>query len=276
MSIFEQKTEWIDRVIDSSVSAGAQTQSKLTGKIGAQLADFFDHPGLQTTLLIRDREQTLQMAGITHTQLQSWKGIGVVLGSVLGLIIALATSTSVVSWTIIFVPLLGLAGFIGPEIIVKDLQSQQKTQIQYDFPRFLDILHLYTASAAYQSMPAAMYLVATHLEGSLARQLRGMLRIYRFVDLHVFLDEFEKQFPIPLAQDLCATIRVADQYGGSISQKVAILSDEAHKQQLRSARKAGQRASAALMIPLMVFHFPVAVIIFLAPTALALREMFGW
>jgi tight adherence protein C len=114
------------------------------------------------------------------------------------------------------------------------------------------------------------------MNGALSRQLREITIIYRFVDVNEFLDHFEKRFQTPLAKDLVSTLRLADEYGGNISEKIGILAEEAHKERMQNARQKGQKASAMLMVPLMLFHFPVAVIIFLAPTAIALKQVFGW
>lgn len=271
-------THWIDRFSKTNDASIGYTKlrdrvSHLIDSIGSHWfgSDLFSY-----TLYPGITSNDLNSAGIGTKQFQAYKGLGICIGSVAGFGAAISTTEHLLSWTIIFIPIFAMIGFLLPEIIVLDRKKAQQQSVYLEFPRFLDLLHLYTASAAYHSLPAAMYQVASHMNGSFAKQLDQMLRVYRFVDLHVFLDEFEKQFPIPLARDLCTTLRVADQYGGSISEKIALLSDEAHKQQLRNAKKKGQRASATLLVPLMIFHFPVAIIIFLAPTALALRDMFGW
>lgn len=228
------------------------------------------------SLFIKNHTRVLEFIAMEPLTYRTMKALSMMIGAVLGIITYAFITTSLLSPLLLVIPVLALIGFFVPEMYVADREQQIKYEIHTDFPRFLDLLHLYTSSAAFEHLGSAMYEVANSMEGTLAKQLRKSMSVYRFVDLHTFLDRFEETFSTPLARDLVATLRLAEEYGGSLSDKIGTLADEAHKERMQNAKKAGQKASAALLVPLMLFHFPVAIIIFIAPTVLALKEVFGW
>lgn len=279
MRRIQTRTYWIDRLFTSKDRLTLVREAvvqRVRQWFQTSLARQFTAPVFGVSLIVRERELTLSKIGMSRSQYQFWKGSGMVAGLILGLFTYMLTTKTVLSPMILLVPTLGLFGFILAELYVNDKLQQIDYEIHTDFPKFLDLLHLYTASAAYENIGGAMYSVASNMEGTLARQLRELTAVYRFVDLHTFLEKMDERFSTPLAKDLVATLRLADTYGGSISTKIGTLADEAHKDRFQNAKKAGQRASATLLVPLMLFHFPVAIIIFIAPTALALKDVFGW
>ncbi|MCX7996421.1 MAG: type II secretion system F family protein [Patescibacteria group bacterium] len=270
---------WIDRLTVSQdpvyilVRSSVGSLQQHLRKVGNRL---FASPVFIRSVLSADTRKSLETAGIAEIQYRYWKGVCTVAGAVLGFIVYLLSVDTVFSPMMLLVPAFAAGAFILPDFYLADREQEIEYQIHTDFPRFLDLLHLYTASAAYENIGNAMHAVASSMNGPLGERLRDMTRLYRFVDVATFLDEMERRFAIPLARDLVSTLRLAETYGGSISTKIGALAEESHKERMQKARKAGQTASAALMVPLMIFHFPVAITIFLAPTALALKEAFGW
>lgn len=279
MRRIQTRTYWIDRLFtnkDRLTLVREAVVQHVRQWIRTYLMQQFTAPVFGLSLLMRDRDLTLSKTGISAVEYRFWKGSGLITGLLLGLVTYILTTNTVLSPMVLLIPALGLFGFILIELYLNDRVHQIDYEIHTDFPKFLDLLHLYTASAAFENIGSAMYSVASNMEGALARQLRELTAVYRFVDLHTFLEKMDERFSTPLAKDLVATLRLADMYGGSISTKIGTLAEEAHKDRFQNAKKAGQRASATLLVPLMLFHFPVAIIIFIAPTALALKDVFGW
>lgn len=273
------KTFWIDRVLVSDNPArliAIRLRLVLAAIAGRYVDLFFRHPLLVWSPIVKNVSASLALINMSERSYRIAKGTATLAGVFLGALIYLLSISTLLSPILLLIPLFAAAGFLLTDLVVADRLAAVEYEMHGDFPRFLDLLHLYTSSAAYENIGSAMYSVASSMRGALAKQLLELTRMYRFVDTSRFLDEMEHRFAIPLAKDLVATLRLAEVYGGSISQKIGVLAEESHKDRLQKARKAGQRASATLMIPLMIFHFPVAIIIFLAPTALALKEAFGW
>lgn len=270
---------WIDRFFgnnDAVAYAKSRIFSMLQNSWILFTGKLFTSGIWERSLFIRKHRDVLAFIEMDPLTYRTIKGLSAATGLLLGCIAYSFVTTSILSPFLLIVPILTIIGFFAPEMYVVDREQQIRYEIHTDFPRFLDLLHLYTASAAFEHLGSAMYEVANSMEGTLAVQLQKSMSVYRFVDLNSFLNRFEERFKTPLAKDLVSTLRLAEEYGGSLSDKIGTLAHEAHKERMQNAKKAGQNASAALLIPLMLFHFPVAIIIFIAPTVLALREVFGW
>ncbi|MFW5703829.1 MAG: type II secretion system F family protein [Patescibacteria group bacterium] len=279
MSSWLPKTYWIDRLFttkDPVEYYREQIANQVRHWLRSRVYPTFYHPIFRRSLFIKQVTPKLEFVGLSEEVYQFWKGFLTIIGLLTGLFAYMVTAEAILSPLMLFAPVIAIVGFMIPDFYVLDREQQIRYEIHTDFPRFLDLLYLYTASSAFEHIGGAMYAVSENMTGTLAKQLRSAMSVYRFVDLHTFLDRFASRFDTPLAQDLVSTLRLADTYGGSISEKIGTLASEAHKERTQNAKKAGQRASAALMVPLMLFHFPVAIIIFVAPTALALGELFGW
>lgn len=279
MSIFITKTYWVNRLFTNKDQFSYwkdESWQTVTELFHRTIYSWFDHPLFSTTLLIKNSEEKLAIAGINNKMFAVWKGILLVIGALNGIGIYALTTKAIISPLLFVVILFALLGFLLPELYLIDRLQQIEFEIHNDFPRFLDLLYIYTSTAAFEHIGNAMFAISEHMSGVLSKQLRDITIIYRFVDVNSFLDRFENRFRTPLARDLVSTLRLADAYGGNISEKIGILAEEAHKERMQNARQKGQQASAMLLVPLMLFHFPVAVIIFLAPTALALKQVFGW
>lgn len=279
MRQLKKKTYWIDRLFAQEEQRDVPA-TKFIEEIKEQIVDmlsrYFHHDIFEKSFIVTDLDRKLSLIGWDARKLAIWRGMLTLAGIVLGVFFYIATAKIILSPLIFIIPVMVLGAYILPDLYIMDKEQQVELAIHNDFPRFLDLLHLYTSSAAFENMGSAIFYVANNMKGTLAEQLRELTALYRFVDRTTFLQEMELRFSTPLAKDLVATITLTEQYGGNISTKIGILADEAHKERLQNAKKAGQKSAATLLVPLMLFHFPVAVIIFLAPTAIALKEVFGW
>ncbi len=278
MSLTTQ-TYWIDRLFYSNSKQGLAWEIALIRSktaVAKKLKEIYNHPVFEKSLFLRNISDKLKLTGLRLEQYKIFKGTGASIGLIMGTFIYLLSISNPLSLLMLLIPLLTLMGFSLVDWYVLDKEQEISYRIHHEFPRFMDLLHLYTASAAYENIGSAMYAIANTMHGALAKQLQELTAVQRFVDTDKFLDEFSTRIKTPLAKDLVSTLRLTEVYGGNISEKIGLLAEEAHKSRMQNAKKQGQRSSAALLIPLMLFHFPVAIIIFLAPTALALQKVFGW
>ena len=279
MRLFKTKTYWINRLFTNKDQFSYwkdETSGYIHSIFNRTIFSWFDHSFFKMSIFLKNPQIKLEITGTSSKTFSFWKGLLLVIGLVNGLLVFALTAKTLLSPLVLLIPVFALIGFILPELYIMDRLQQIEYEVHNDFPRFLDLLFIYTSTAAFEHIGNAMYAISEHMTGVLSKQLKDITIIYRFVDVNAFLDRFEQRFQTPLAKDLVSTLRLSDMYGGNISEKIGILAEEAHKERMQSARQKGQKASAMLLVPLMLFHFPVAVIIFIAPTALALKQVFGW
>jgi len=279
MSFASSQTYWIDRLLYSNSKQGMVREIAITRAktdLAKRLKSIYKNPLFEKSFIIRELQDKLKLVGMPLEEYKIWKGAGATIGFIFGLFIYALSINNPLSPILVMIPGLTLLGFSLVDWYITDKEQEISYKIHHEFPRFMDLLHLYTASAAYESIGAAMHAIASTMHGALAKQLQDLTAVQRFVDTDKFLNEFSNRIKTPFAKDLVSTLRLTEVYGGNISEKIGLLAEEAHKTRMQNAKRQGQRSSAALMVPLMLFHFPVALIIFLAPTALALTKVFGW
>lgn len=278
--MIHNQTYWIDRLVYqkkiNQISLWQQQINKVRSGAIRYMELVFRADIFERSFFIKSTDRCLSRIGMTLSKYKLLKGSFSLMGGFIGLVIYIFSIADIMSPLVFIIPLFSLFGFCIIDWYVIDKDQEIAYRIHHEFPKFLDLLHLYTASAAYESIGTAIYTIANSMHGTLASQLTEITSVQRFIDTDKFLDQFEERIQTPLAKDLVSTLRLTEIYGGNISEKIGILADESHKARMQNAKRQGQKASAALLIPLMLFHFPVAVVIFLAPTALALKQVFGW
>lgn len=279
MKLTKSQTFWLDRFViknSSQTDVWKQQLVQTSSSIRLYLENIFQADIFKYSLFLKNIEARINRISMPVETYKVIKGILTLAGLLSGILIYVLSTNTPISTLLLVIPFFTLFGFCLIDWYVLDKDQELSYKIHYEFPKFLDLLHLYSASAAYENIGSAMYAISHTMNGALAKQLQDITAVQRFVDNDTFLNEFEKRVSSPLAKDLVSTLKLTEIYGGNISEKIGILAEESHKARMQNAKKQGQRASAALLIPLMLFHFPVAVVIFLAPTALALQKVFGW
>lgn len=166
-------------------------------------------------------------------------------------------------------------GFIIPELYLMDKMAKRRQELRAQFPNFLDILRVYASSAGYDGFAPAMSQIAAGMQGSLGVELRALMRAFPFIGKAALLRIVEERFPFSSCRDLVATIKLEHVYGGGIAEKITVLAEEAQKERLQQAKALGQRSSVALLVPLLLFHFPVALILFIMPFAFSILKALG-
>jgi tight adherence protein C len=239
------------------------------------LKKYYDKPLFERTFMIKDIKEKLSILHINLDTYKTWKGFGATIGTIVGFILACMGPSQFFLPLLLLIPALAFAGFIVPEVYILDRQSYRNYKINTEFPQLLDLLKLYSESAAFETFGSALYQISLSMHGVLGRELRDLTSLYRFMSLEDFLKVMEKRFKDPLAQDLIATVRLSETYGGSVAQKISILAEEAHSQRMQKAKELGQKSSVALMIPLLLFHFPVALVVFLLPVVMNVIKLLG-
>lgn len=168
-----------------------------------------------------------------------------------------------------------MSGFVLPELYIKERLWKRKIEIRAQFPNFLDLLRLYVASSGYEGFAQALSTISGAYPGELGEELRATAVLGRYVSHSRLLEELERRFPYPSCRDLVSTIALEHTFGGEIAPKIAQLADEAQKSRLDHARMVGQRSSVGLLVPLLFFHFPVALTLFILPFAYSILQALG-
>lgn len=232
-------------------------------------------PFLKRTVLLKSPNFDLAELGISYAQLSLLKGFGILIGMVIFLLFFRITSlSSSLVWTITFSILGGALGWIIPEVYLLDRLSSRRFFIQQAVPDFLDQFHLLVSSAAYESFGQSLQHIAPAFPGPLGEKLRSLQKIQPFVSERELLLQLEKACQHPLITELITVIQVSHSFGSSLSEKTNQLIQTAQIEREHRIKDLGNKTSGILLGPLLIFHLPALLIIFLIPFVFILQKGF--
>ncbi len=171
-------------------------------------------------------------------------------------------------WSLSFVPMMAVLGFIYPDIWIKSKADGRKKEIVTELPFAVDMLAL--------SVEAGLDFVA------------AMTKVLQSAPKSALTDEFETvikeiQLGSTRAQALkqlawrvddlpvtsfCATLIAADSVGASIGPILKNLSAEIRQKRSSIIEKKGAAAASKMLIPMIVFILPAVILIIFAPMAM--------
>ena len=266
---------WIDRITPHNNISVADVRKKTTLKVIRNLAGLCQNQVFGLSLIIRKQVDQAGSGGMGVEKFRVFKAILVVVALVVGSLLMVTGGPSNAGKVAVWLPALVLVGFILPDFYIKEKTSQRAFDVDFHFPAFLDLLALYTSSEGFDNLGNAIVNISRHARGIMGVELRSLVTSYRFVDRDTFFDAMQRRFDSPLARELASTVKLTEKYGGKIGEKITSLAYEANKDRLQKAKKRGQASAVTLMIPLMLFHFPVALFLMIGPIIMSLSKTLG-
>ncbi len=165
--------------------------------------------------------------------------------------------TSVVPEIKLFLIALGPLGYVYPEIWLKDKIAYRRRRVAKDFPFLLDLLVL-SMRAGLNYSTALGQAVASLPNGpvkdefsKLLREIRaGKIRRDALLDLATRMD-------INSVHNFVAAINQAEETGGEIVDVLSIQAEQRRVERFNEAEVAANKAPVKMLIPMMLFLFPI-------------------
>jgi len=225
------------------------------------------------SFFVKDLPKKLELLRISSETFVIWKSLGISISVLVGVSIsALLFSIT----PLLFIPPILLisisVGFCIPDLLVTDRLTFRSFCIQKDLPFFMDLLVITISSSGYSSFPKAVGEAADGLQGVLAEELVYLTKKQHFLTIDEFLMEFQTRLNAPAIDDLVSSVKLVEIYGGSLEKKLSQLAIEAHQSRVLRAKEFANKASGTLLAPLLIFHLPVLLIVFLIPAVLAFAK----
>lgn len=266
---------WLDRVGFKSNIRTEAVGKKMTREFAQTLIGLCQNRFFGLSLLTRKQVNLVDSGSSGVSKFRVLKAASLIIALFVGLLLVTVGGPANAGKMAISLPILMLVGFVLPDYYAKQKAGQRLSDINFHFPSFLDLLALYTSSEGFDNIGNAIISISRHSRGVIGEELRALVTSYRFVDRDTFWDQMQARFNNPLASELASTVRLTEKYGGNISEKMVSLASEANKDRVQKAKKQGQKAAASLLLPLMLFHFPVALFLLLGPLIMSFGKMFG-
>lgn len=209
-------------------------------------------------------QHKLDVAGnpsaFTVERVLSLKGLGLVLGCMFGAVIGAGP------FLIVLPIACGAAGFYVPDLLVYNVGTKRQTDMRKSLPDAMDLLTISVEAGL--GFDAALAQVAKNTEGPLAGEFMRVLQEMQIGKSRG--DAFRamaERTSIPELRAFVSSLVQADAFGIPIANVLREQSKELRVKRRQRAEEKAQQVPVKIMIPMIIFIFPVIFIVVLGPAA---------
>jgi tight adherence protein C len=196
----------------------------------------------------------------TVERMLSLKGFGLLLGGGLGLVIGSGALALILMFAFAAV------GGFGTDVLVYNLGLKRQEQIGKSLPDAMDLLTISVEAGL--GFDAALSQVAQNTDGPLAGEFFRVLQEMQIGKSRP--DAFRamaERTSVPELRAFVSSLVQADQFGIPIAKVLHEQSKELRVKRRQKAEERAQKVPVKIMVPLVIFIFPVLFIIILGPAA---------
>lgn len=167
-----------------------------------------------------------------------------------------------------------LAGFVMPEVYIKNVATRRREVLNYILPEGLDLLTICVEAGL--SIDAAFRRVSREMQSSMpelaAEFEMTAIELTYLPDRQQALENMSERSDSQSISALVNALRQTEKYGTPLAASLRILSQEFRQTRTSKAEEKGARMPALMTVPLMVFILPTLITVLLAP---AIMSAFG-
>lgn len=172
-----------------------------------------------------------------------------------------------------FVGLAGLAGYLGPSLVLDRMIKTRRQEYRAGFPDFMDLLVV--CADAGLGMEGALERVGRELADSYpalsANIHMANLEIRAGRTLSEALEHFGDRLGLDEVRSFATLIQQSDELGSSITDALRVYSDDMRHKRLSTAEEKAYSLPAKLSVPLMICVFPVLFVVILLPVFVRIK-----
>jgi tight adherence protein C len=173
----------------------------------------------------------------------------------------------------LMIVVLAVAFSFLPDFLLKDMIAKRQKAIVRALPFSVDLLTL-VVEAGLDFSQGLQRVVERGMPGPLADELSLMLREIRLGTTRSdALRSLAERCGVPEVSSFCSVLIQADRLGASIGSVLRAQSDLMRAERFQRAEKAGARASSMVLVPLVLFILPAALLVIVGPVLL--RFVYG-
>lgn len=163
-----------------------------------------------------------------------------------------------------------LAGFMMPELYLKNVAAKRREILNYVLPEGLDLLTICVEAGL--SIDAAFRRVSREMQGSMPELATEFdmtaVELTYLPDRQQALENLAERSDSAAVAALVNALRQTEKYGTPLAASLRILSQEFRMTRASKAEEKGARMPALMTVPLMVFILPTLITVLLAPAIL--------
>jgi tight adherence protein C len=164
-----------------------------------------------------------------------------------------------------------LAGFVMPEVYIKNVATKRREILNRVLPEGLDLLTICVEAGL--SIDAAFRRVSSEMRGSMPELSSEFeitaIELTYLPDRQQALENMSERSDSPAMAALVNALRQTEKYGTPLAASLRILAQEFRQTRASKAEEKGARMPALMTVPLMVFILPTLITVLLAPAIMA-------
>lgn len=199
-------------------------------------------------------------ASFTVERVLSLKGCGLLMGAAFGFVVGGGPTT------ILFAAAGGAAGFFIPDLLVYNVGVKRQQLIGKSLPDSMDLLTISVEAGL--GFDAALSQVAKNTEGPLAGEFFRVLQEMQIGKSRAeSFRAMAERTNVPELRAFVSSLVQADQFGIPVANVLREQSKELRVKRRQKAEERAQKVPVKIMVPLVMFIFPVIFIVILGPVA---------
>ncbi len=168
-----------------------------------------------------------------------------------------------------------LAGFLLPELYIKNAAAKRREVLNAILPEGLDLLTICVEAGL--SIDAAFRRVSREIQGSMPELAvefeMTAIELTYLPDRQQALENMADRSDSPAVTALVNALRQTEKYGTPLAASLRILSQEFRQTRASKAEEKGARMPALMTVPLMVFILPTLITVLLAPAIMSAMKL---
>ena len=227
----------------------------LSGRLARRLSPGGVAQSLQHRLDVAGNPSALSVERVL-----SLKGAALVVGAVLGLLFGSGPVSLLLAVG------LGAAGFFLPDLLVYNSGTKRQLALQRSLPDSMDLLTISVEAGL--GFDAALSQVAQHTDGPLAGEFFRVLQEMQIGTSRAqSFQSLAERTTVPELRAFVSSLAQADQFGIPVANVLREQSKELRVKRRQRAEEKAQKVPVKIMVPLVLFIFPVMFIVILGPAA---------
>ncbi|HEY6981080.1 type II secretion system F family protein [Reyranella sp.] len=165
-----------------------------------------------------------------------------------------------------------LAGFMLPDLYIKNVTTKRRETLNYVLPEGLDLLTICVEAGL--SIDAAFRRVSKEMAESMpelaAEFEMTAIELTYLPDRQQALENMAERSDSSAIAALVNALRQTEKYGTPLANSLRILSQEFRQTRASKAEEKGARMPALMTVPLMIFILPTLIVVLLAPAIMSI------
>jgi tight adherence protein C len=227
--------------------------------------------------MIANMENKIIMAGRPYSWgVKNWLGIQafMILGLPVMILLLNSTLRMDVSDLITIIIALVIIGFLFPNMMLNSKIRKRQSEITKSLPDIMDLLTVSVEAGL--TFDSALSKVVEKMPGPLAREFETVLQEIKVgKSKKEALYQMSDRIGVQDLRSFVSAVVQADQLGVSLGRVLRLQAEQIRRNRKQRISEKAMKAPVKMLIPMVVFIFPVIFIVLLGPVVINLIEMFS-